>query len=150
MNFVTWESGTLWLHDRGPINTFYGTYFPWLLNLVATEPQQRDQPIKTWVAFRMSQLEGNTDTLFSWNIPNITNELGQVSRLIKAIFQRLEQFWHTEMKKDITTTTVANPIVNGREMRSQTLSLNMVNDSTNRVELREVDVIFQPSPGNTK
>ena len=150
MNFVTWKSGQLYLHDRGQINTFNGVYYPWLLNVVATQFQLQSQPIKVWTAMYIQQLEGATDSLFNWSIPVITNEKGQLSRLLKTLFQRLEQWWHTSMKKDLNTTSVTNPIVNGREMRSQTLTLNMINDSTNRVELREVNVVYQDSVGNTK
>lgn len=146
MDFVAWKNGQLYLHDKGPIGTFFGVFYPWKLRVVSNLPAG----IKTWDAMYLDQLQDPNDRISNWSIPTIVNELGQLSRLIKSKFQRLEQYWHTAFGKDLNTTSVNNPIVNGRDLRSETLTLDLENDATDIVELRSVNLLVKESSGNTR
>jgi len=88
---------------------------------------------KIWFALRLEQkgLSGGND----WAAPTISNRNGQVSRLFKTAFRKIEEYWFAYFKRDLTTN-VSNPIANGKSMRSSSLTVELVNDSDLEVELR--------------
>jgi len=124
--------GKIWIHDKNPLtNNFYGQQYNAQLGLVLNE-----QPVfnKVWNALWLSseQADGNC----GWYSNDIFNSNGQLSRLNKANWGQYEQDWYTDFKRDLTDTQAgANPIVNGRQLRSSALVCVMQNDYNGAVTL---------------
>lgn len=131
-SIVTFKDGNMWLHDVNQFaaNNFYGIKSTSVLRLVFnTEPFIE----KIWFALRLEQkgLSGGND----WAALSISNRNGQISRLFKDKFRKIEEYWFAYFKRDLTTN-VSNPIANGAYMRSASLTVELVNDSDLEVELR--------------
>jgi len=144
-DFVSWKDGQLMLHDVGPIGTFNGIFYKWILKICA---YSQGFPELLWDSIYLEQKQNDQNKVNSWSIPVIDNELGQLSRITKGAFIRLEEFWNAWFRKDLNTTSVPNPIVDGKDLRSSVLNLYMENDSPDKAELRAVNIIVNESSGN--
>jgi len=85
-----------------------------------------------------------------WAIESITNDYGQQSRLKKQHFRLKENFWCASFLRDITDTTVVDPIINGRNLRGQELVCKFVNDSEGLVSLQQIITTIVPSERTPK
>jgi len=141
-SIVSFKDGKLWLHDSNAIhNNFYGVQHTSQAKIVVVSGANRSTyHTVTLQAVQQNPLEND------WQIVGITNEFNQQSRLKKPHFRLKENVWAASFMRDTTDTTVTNPIVNGRNLRSQTLTMNFDNDSTDAVYLQTVTTKVLPSP----
>ena len=124
-------------------NNFFGKQYTSQLNIVSNE---NPDETKGWYSIYLESKEANG---FNWSIPVIKNSIPQLSRLVKAGFKKLEEYYWSEFKRDLNTAGATNPIVNGRQLRSSSIELDMVNDSTEEFTLRSVITEFEDSPRGT-
>lgn len=148
-DFVSWNNGGLYVHDEGAINTFYGVYAKWKLTTVANGGEENNR-VKLWMSIFLEQKQNARNTVSNWSIPVVKNEIGQLSRIVKGAFNRLEEYWHAWFRGDMNTLSVADPLLDGKDLRSSTIVLEMENDATEAVELRAIDVQYFDSSGNLK
>jgi len=128
----SWKDGKIWIHNKNEIrNNFYGEQFTTKLNVVVN--QEPDETKNFYALY----LESEQDAGFDWSIPVVKNT-NQLSRVLKNIFEKREQFWFAEFKRDLNTSGVTNPIVNGRQLRSSALELQMENDYEGQIVLRNI------------
>jgi hypothetical protein len=85
-----------------------------------------------------------------WYAESITNDFNQESRIKKPHFRLKENFWAASFLRDITDTTVTDPIINGRNLRGQELTIKLVNDSTESAYIQQVIVTAAPSERTPK
>jgi len=145
-DLVTWKNGQLYLHDVGPIGTFYGVYYKWKLKLCA---YMQGYPVLLWLAVYLEQKQNDQDKVNNWSVPVITNELNQLSRIVKPRFEKLEEYWNAWFAKDLNTLSAAIPILDGKDLRSSVLVLEMENDATEKADLRSTNILVTDSSGNT-
>lgn len=128
---VSFKNGELWLHETNSVrNSFYGVQHNSVIQPVFN---QNPTAIKAWKALWLMGYQA--DNQCNWSSENVFNNNGQKSRIKSANFVRKEEHWYTEFKRDITDTTVTNPVINGRMMRGTTLNVELQNDSTSEVIL---------------
>lgn len=140
-SIVSFKDGKLWLHDSNPIyNNFYGVqYSSQVKNVVVSGTNRSTYHTLTLQAVQADPLQND------WQALNITNEFNQQSRIKKPHFRLKENVWAASFLRDTTDTTVSNPIINGRNLRSQTLTILLDNDSTDAVYLQTVTTKVLPS-----
>ena len=85
----------------------------------------------------------------AWLLKEATNQLGQKTSLIAADFEDIEGDFYAEILKD-ENTLVANPILEGDDMRSHELTLKLKNSSTNEAKIFSVGVNYINSERTTK
>lgn len=146
---VSWKNGILVIHDKSAIrNNFNGVQYTSQIRGIFNGSQD----IKIWKAIFLDQVQDNGGC--DWEFIDITNKKGQQSRLLKNNLVpqiiELEQYWHSELKKDLNTVGVNNPIVNGRELRSSELSVLLENNYTGEAMLRSINVFAGISKRNTE
>jgi len=144
---VSFKDGYLWIQDKSATrNNFftaqYDTVFTPMFNAVPQTP-------KVWHSFNIKQYQANGGCDWSATMTNLNNQL---SRINKANWRQLEEFWYTPCKRDLTDDSVPaqTRIVNGRMMRSSTLELRLANDYTGELFLNEVVARYQISERSTK
>lgn len=140
-SIVSFKDGKLWLHDSNTTyNNFYGTqYSSKVKNIVVSGTNRSTYHTLTLQAVQADPLQND------WQVLDITNEFNQLSRIKKPHFRLKENVWAASFLRDTTDTTVTNPIINGRNLRSQTLTLLFDNDSTDAVYLQTVTTKILPS-----
>lgn len=130
-NVYAFKNGDIWLQDANDVyNNFFGVQYS-----TKVTPVFNEEPLinKVWNALWMQQYQANNQC--EWFSPRITNISNQQSRLKSANFVKKEEGWYIPFKRDLTDTSVTNPIVNGRVLRSSALEVELQNDSTNLVTL---------------
>lgn len=144
---VSFKDGYIWIQDKSATrNNFftaqYDTVFTPMFNTVPQTP-------KVWHSFNIKQYQANGGCDWSATMTNLNNQL---SRINKANWRQLEEFWYTPCKRDLTDDSVPaqTRIVNGRMMRSSTLELRLANDYTGELFLNEVVARYQISERSTK
>ena len=133
-SIVSFVDGKFYLHDvSNTYNNFYGTQHRTELTVI---PHTDD----TKQTFHTVLLQGvqATPLVNDWGIENITNDYGQLSRLKKQHFRLKENFWAASFLRDLTDTTVVDPIINGRNLRGQELTCEFINDATELVSLQQI------------
>ena len=75
---------------------------------------------------------------------------GQLSRLKAVNWDKRENAFYTDFKKDLTDTTVTNPILNGRDLRSEAIQVELENDYSGEVVLYSVSANHSLSARTTK
>lgn len=132
---LTYKNGALWLHNRSSVyNNFYGVQYNSEAEVVANMiPELR----KAW-----RFVEEVSDEI--WEIPEITNEVGQSSKLVEANFETREFDHYSGFWKD-ETTPIPNALFEGRELRSKTLRMLLRNNSTALTLFRSISVYFTDS-----
>lgn len=129
----SYENGLIWVHGVNPLyNNFYGVQYKSNITVV---PNTEPDSTKNWYAI---YLEAEQDAGFNWSMPVVRNNNKQLSRILNGIFERKEEFYWAEFKRDLNTSGVVNPIVNGRQLRSSSIELQMENDYTVQFILRNV------------
>jgi hypothetical protein len=128
---VSFKNGRVWLENVNPIcNNFYGIQYNSKISPVFNE---NPDDIKVFNALWMSQKQA--DNGCDWFSSLITNTIGQLSRLNKNNWRKRESDWYIDLKRDLTDTTVANPIINGRRLRDTDLTVELTNDGTGEFNL---------------
>lgn len=145
---VSFKNGELWAHDINPVyNNFYGTQYKTEITIIANTGE-KDENIVCYEAMRINTQQDNQG--FNWDVPAISNRQGQQSRISRPNFIHKEQYWYSEFKKDTTTLGVANPIINGREVRSQAIVVVLTNDYTGLFDILSVACEVLISERNVK
>jgi len=145
---VSFRSGGLWIHDKSSTyNNFYGTQYKSLLTIVANGIKEGyGGLVKLWLAIAIRTQQSNK--LFNWDLTTIRNKT-QLSRIYKGAFGKKEEYWHSDFKRDLNTLSVTNPIVNGKNLRSQTLEITMENDAVVETNINQIEIIATNSEKNT-
>lgn len=145
-SIVSFKDGKLWLHDVNPTyNNFYGVQHRTELTVIPHTDNTKQ-------TFHTVLLQGNQANPLAndWAIEEIANDYGQRSRLKKQHFRLKENFWCASFLRDITDTTVTDPIINGRNLRGQELVCKFVNDSEGIVSLQQIITTIVPSERTPK
>lgn len=128
---VSFVNGRIWLHDKtSNYNKFYGTQYTTKITPVFN---QEPLVMKVWQSLwlRSRQSDGGNN----WFSNLITNLYGQVSRLKSINFVKRENAFFADYKRDATTPNIADPIINGRMLRSEAISVALENDYEGEVVL---------------
>jgi hypothetical protein len=145
-SIISFVGGKLYVHDIGATyNNFYGTQHRTELTIIPHQDTEKS-------TFHTVLLQGAQATPLKndWAIETISNDYGQESRLRKQHFRLKENFWCASFLRDLTDTTVVDPIINGRNLRGQELVLGFVNDATELVSLQQVITTVTPSERTPK
>lgn len=125
-------NGEIWIHDKNPVrNNFYGVQYG-----TTVTPVFNEQPMdmKVWNALWMKMQQDNRGC--DWFSDNVTNIYGQLSRLKAAGFSKIENGFYIDFKRDLTDTVAPPPtIINGREMRSEALTVALQNNYSGEITL---------------
>lgn len=144
-SIASFESGGFLFHDVGVVNTFNGTQYPSEIHLIANPAPDID---KIWTNIRLDQLQ--EDNLSDWEAFEISNDNGQLSRLISTKFRRIEEYWWAAFMRDLNSPNTNFPLLNGRVLRSSFLVIKLRNSSTGNAEIRAAFVRWQPSERITR
>ena len=145
-SIVSFKDGKLWLHDVNPTcNNFYGVQHRTELTVIPHLDNKK-------VVFHTVLLQGvqNKPLTNNWGIVKISNDYGQLSRLNSVHFRLKENFWCASFLRDITDTTVIDPIINGRNLRGQEIILEFANDSVELVSLQQIITTYVDSERTPK
>ena len=139
-DIVTFKDGIAFRHNDNDIrNNFYGEQFSSIVELVFNvEFEAR----KFWLSI-MEQANK------IWAAIRITNQLGQKTNLIDADFEDIEGDFFAEILQD-ENTPVADPLIEGDDMRSHELTVRLENKDTDNVRMITVGVISEPSERTNK
>lgn len=142
---VSFKDGFLWIHDKSSTyNNFYGVQHKSSLTIVANGLKERMlDEIKLWLAISLRTFQ--TNKLFNWDLPTIKNKT-QLSWLFNGAFRKKEEYWHKEFNRDDNSI---GRIVNGKNLRSQTLEITMENDAIVETNLNQIDITLTKSNKNT-
>jgi len=138
-SLISFNNGQLMVHDKGNINEFNGIFAPSELWLLAN-PDPNHPKVFYANELQQKQLDGNCD----WEIYEITNREGQLSRILKGSWRNKQDHWYSEFKRDLNTT-VSNPILNGERLRSVAILLKLRNDNKESVDLWSYIINFEVS-----
>lgn len=141
-NIVSFISGRLWLHDKNDTyNLFYGgIQAPSELWIVVNKDNVLP---KVWQAIYLEIL--NAANTNNWELYEISNDNGQLSRILASNFKKKEAYFHASFNRDLNTAGKANPIVNGRAMRSNMIVIKMRNSSSELQTLKGIVTAYQVS-----
>jgi len=117
---VSFKGGSLWRHNSSVYNNFYGTQFKQTIKVVANQFPS-DMKIFLYTSTESSHRWGTT-------AQGIKTLEGQVSELNKTDFEFIEDVYRADILKDLNTPNVTTPIINGDDMRSSVLEMNLEND----------------------
>lgn len=134
MNFVSFVNGEAWLHDVNDIrNNFYGNQYKTKITPIFVGEDTSTK--KVWEVAKLEQYQA--DQKCNWSAPIITNDYNQLSRLAQT-FVKKEEHWSNPFKRDLSDVTVPinTRILNGRMLRSTSLTVGYENDYTDVFTLR--------------
>lgn len=164
-DICTFKNGRIWISAGQGVtpttqrNTFFGTFYNSIIAPIFNGVQHQHNVIpKIWNALTMwltqgSQVGGgNRGSCNFYSNPNegsgtgVQNMYGQQSRLNKANWVYNEGHWSIEFQRDLNDISVpidasnpANPlgnrVQNGMVLRSEALTVELINDSTSEIVL---------------
>lgn len=79
-----------------------------------------------------------------WDVPEVVTSFTQQSNLLASDFSKKEGMYYAKFWRD-TTTPVANPLINGDQLKGSWIKCKMTNSSTDDVGLYSVGVGVIPS-----
>ncbi len=126
---ISFLNGRLWRHNENVSRgTFYGTFYPAKLKGVANaEPSK----VKRWIAIILESLN-------KWSAV-ITNNRGQRTTLSATEFRTFEGQQKATIKRDINTVNVAQARLNGKEIRSEFIEVEITYSGTDETSIFAVD-----------
>lgn len=146
--FVSFSAGEMYIHDIGPVGTFYG---------VKTNPQVKvvmnaaPSMSKDWFAVRLSSLK-------KWWFPEIeippTDNLpnGMKSRLTLNRFEQDEGYWWASLLRDMTDPytpgTEVEKLFKGRPLKGSVMLLTAECADDEQTTLREIAISVSASAEN--
>ena len=140
MDIVTFKNGSLYLHNSNEThNNFYGDQFD-----SEVHPVSNGEPSARKLYLSMVQ-ESNK----AWSADSITNQQGQQSSLIESDFEDIEGDFYAQFLKD-ENTPIANALIEGDDLRSHELKVEMKNKDTEAVKLFSVGFNWSPSERTNK
>jgi len=140
MEIVTFKNGALYLHNSNEThNNFYGYQFD-----SEVHPVSNGEPSARKLYLSMVQESNKV-----WRADSITNQQGQQSSLIESDFEDIEGDFYAQFLKD-ENTPVTNPLIEGDDLRSHELKVEMKNKETGAVKLFSVGFNWSPSERTNK
>jgi len=140
MEIVTFKKGALYLHNSNDThNNFYGDQFD-----SEVHPVSNEEPSARKLYLSMVQESNKV-----WRADKITNQQGQQSSLIESDFEDIEGDFYAQFLKD-ENTPVTNPLIEGDDLRSHELKVEMKNKDTGAVKLFSVGFNWSPSERTNK
>ena len=140
MEIVTFKNGALYLHNSNEThNNFYGDQFD-----SEVHPVSNGEPSARKLYLSMVQESNKV-----WRADSITNQQGQQSSLIESDFEDIEGDFYAQFLKD-ENTPVTNPLIEGDDLRSHELKVEMKNKETGAVKLFSVGFNWSPSERTNK
>ena len=136
IDIITFKNGELYTHNTNDVyNNFYGEQQDSRIEAVS-----REQPgsIKFY-----KNIEEESTTV--WDLIEGKNQIGQSTNLIKEDFETVESFHYAAFWKDANTPNIDNPLIEGEDMRSFTMSLLIRNDSVSLEKLFSIGVRYEVS-----
>lgn len=128
---ISFFAGQLYRHNMNNLyNNFYGTQYSSKLQFISNV-----EPLKVKVFTNITQ-----DTNSVFRIDKATNKNGQETNLEYTDFEDVEGVYKATLLKDINTPNVAEPLIEGDEMRDTFLDITIENESTDFVKLLSVGV----------
>lgn len=138
--YYTWKDGQLWKHNANEVrNNFYGEQYPSIIKFfVNISPTQikdfysvRLKSNKVWVAteIRIPPREGKSN--------------GQLSRLKKGRFKRLQGDWFADFMRDMLDPRFLNEVdalVGGALLQGNWMEITLENNDEGEVRMMSVDV----------
>jgi hypothetical protein len=134
MNVASFKNGRFYLHNADPLNygNFYGTQYPMKIRAVfSTDPSV----IKFWLALILETVNEG------WTV-SVTNDRGQVSGLIAEDFFNFEGHQKSYFLRDAATPNVQDALLSGDVLRSESLVVEISNDSTGQVSIFALDTLY--------
>jgi hypothetical protein len=137
IGMISFNLGRLYIHNSPnvPYNNFYGKQGRSEIKVVSNENPSNIKFYKT------IQQESTTP----WAMPEGTNHFGQKTNLIVDDFDTIEGHHYAGFLKDENTPNIAIPLIEGDNMRSYSMSLLLVNDSTELEKLFSVGIKYEAS-----
>lgn len=137
---VTFKDGEVWLHNvNDKRNTFYGVFSPSQIQIVGNSEQSRN---KVWQSV---SLESN----LVWATPTdgINNGGSQISELSESDFikREAEGDFHAAFLRDKNTPNVANPLIEGDNIRGKVVEILLENKSEEFCKLFAVNFYYLAS-----
>lgn len=145
-DIVSFKDGHLWIENTNTLyNNFYGVQYQSMIKPVFNE---QNTITKVWNALWLSQIQANGGC--NWRSDTITNEEGQLSRLNNNSWNSKEGVWRTDFKRDLTDLSRQHPILNGRRLRSCSLTVELNSNYTGEFILSWLKANWTPSERTTK
>lgn len=135
---IGFKNGELWIHNEGDTyNNFYGEQYETKLKIAVAPEVDLN---KFWKAVQL------LTATHPWDIVEISNSQGQLSRIRKAAFERTEKDWYADFRRDLNTP-ITDAIVNGDVLRSPELVLTLSQSATEKSTLKGIRVTAEFSKG---
>lgn len=144
-SLVSFDKAGLWVHDKNPLrNNFYGVQYKSTIKLI----HNANQEVKLWQSIFINSKQDNGG--FDWSAPVVTNKIGQLSKLDKDHFRKFEEYYSADYLRDINSANSnPDPLLNGDEMRSSSIVLELENDYTGDFDLVSINSGFVESKRNS-
>lgn len=150
---ISWSpaNGKIWEHNSNETrNLFYGSQKTRSVTFaMASAPSMN----KSYLTFtqeaemvdgeRYSGIYSGSDPSV-WNVPEISTSFTQESNLLSTDFSKKEGMYYAKFWRD-TTTPVANPLINGDQLKGSWIKCKITNDSTDDVGLYSIGIGSVPS-----
>lgn len=134
--FLCFQNGACWVQHTNPVcNSYFGITYPRRIGMVYNDNPGADKIFQSLVVEAESV----------WTAPAITTPEGQSSNLIAEDFEAHETQFLAALLKDVNTPNVADPLLNGDELRSKLLSVRLENSDTVNTRLFFVSAGYQLS-----
>lgn len=133
--FISFNNGQLWIQDINPIcNNFYGVQHSAKIKAVFNISPKS---VKVWV---VAGHKSSNAWLWSFieTVSNFYSPTGQETNILDSEFINEEGVFWAEMRKDLNTPYISNPIINGNDMRGEVLRVTIENSSTNKEVLYHI------------
>jgi hypothetical protein len=136
VDIISFKNGNLYTHNTNDIyNNFYGEQQDSRIEVISKE---NPRAIKFY-----KNIEEESTT--PWDMIEGKNQVGQSTNLIKEDFETIESHHYAAFWKDINTPNIDNPLIEGEDMRSYTMSLLLRNDSVTLEKLFSIGIRYEVS-----
>lgn len=136
IDIVTFKDGHLYTHNTNSVyNNFYEEQQDSRVEVVSHENPNA-------IKFYKNIAEESTSV---WDMIEGKNQVGQSTNLIKEDFETIESHHYAAFWKDVNTPNIAEPLIEGDDMRSYTMSLLLRNDSVTLEKLFSVGIRYETS-----
>jgi hypothetical protein len=127
---VSFRDGHLWRHNSNVYNNFYGVQYTRKISAVARKfPSDMKDFLYT-----------STESSHVLAAPTIRTLEGQLSQLDTTDFENIENVFRADLLKDINTPNTAIPIIEGDDLRSSVLRMDMEDTQTGYSTIYAVNV----------
>jgi hypothetical protein len=136
VDIISFKNGNLYTHNtNNTYNNFYGDQQDSRIEVISKE---NPRAIKFY-----KNIEEESTT--PWDMIEGKNQVGQSTNLIKEDFETIESHHYAAFWKDINTPNIDNPLIEGEDMRSYTMSLLLRNDSVTLEKLFSIGIRYEVS-----